>query len=98
MEKILVKYNQDLYYGVLSGLFITTEKELERLKEDDCCFGDVLGKYSDVVVNDAFEHCEVMSHDQDLIRDLENVFGSSLISGYNPIDYLPEYDENGERV
>ena len=97
MEKLLVKYNQDLYYGVLSGLFITTEKELERLKVDDCEFGDVLGKHSDVVVN-TFDYCEIMSYDQDLIHDLETVFTGGMISGYNPINYLPEYNENGERI
>ncbi len=98
LNKVLVKYKQDLYYGVLEGLFITTKDDLDKLKHDDVDFGECLGKHSEVILNNTFDYCEVISYDQDLISDLETVFYSTNISGYNPLDYLPDYDEDGGRV
>lgn len=95
MEKVLVKYSEDFYYGVMSGLFICTKGELEALKGKDVCFGSALGEHSEVMTNDAYNYCEIFSEDQDLIHDLVTVFGGNNISGYNPLDYVVE-SEDGE--
>lgn len=93
MEKVLVKYNEDFYYGVMSGLFICTKDELEALNGREVYFGSELGKHSEVVTEGAYESCEVVSEDQDLIHDLLTVFGGNNISGYNPLDYVLESED-----
>ena len=93
MEKVLVKYNEDFYYGVMSGLFISTKGELETLTGREVDFGSALGKYSEVTTNDAYDYCEIVSEDQDLIHDLLTVFGGNNISGYNPLDYVEDEGE-----
>lgn len=93
MEKILVKYSEDFYYGTMSGLFICTKDELETLNGREVYFGSELGKHSEVVTDCAYEYCEVVSEDQDLIHDLLTVFGGNNISGYNPLDYLLESED-----
>ena len=93
MEKVLVKYNEDFYYVDMSGLFICTKEELETLKGREVYFGETLGKHSEVTTNDAYDYCEIISEDQDLIHDLLTVFGSNNISGYNPLDYVEESED-----
>lgn len=96
MEKVLVKYNDDFYYGVISGLFICTKDELEALKGRGVDFGSALGKHSEVTTDSAYNYCEIVSEDQDLIHDLVTVFGSNNISGYNPLDYVVDLQDEGE--
>lgn len=96
MEKVLVKYNEDFYYGIMSGLFICTKDELEALNGAEIDFGSVLGKHSEVTTDGAYEYCEIVSEDQDLIHDLLTVFGSNNISGYNPLDYVIDLEDEGE--
>ena len=93
MEKVLVKYDQDFYYGIISGLFITTKEELETLNGLEVYYYEALGKHSEVVTNDAYDYCEIVSEDQDLIHDLLTVFGSNNISGYNPLEYVEESED-----
>lgn len=96
MEKVLVKYNEDFYYGVMSGLFVCTEEELETLNNKEVDFGSVLGKHSEVTTEDAYDYCEIVSEDQDLIHDLLTVFGSNNISGHNPLDYVQDLEGGGK--
>lgn len=96
MEKVLVKYDQDFYYGIMSGLFITTKEELETLNGREVYYFEALGKYSEVTTEDAYDYCEIVSEDQDLIHDLLTVFGSNNISGYNPLDYAIDLENEGE--
>ena len=93
MEKVLVKYNEDFYCGDMSGLFICTKGDLETLNGREVYFGETLGKHSEVTTNDAYDYCEIVSEDQDLIHDLLTVFGSNNISGYNPLDYVEESED-----
>ena len=96
MEKVLVKYDQDFYYGIMSGLFITTKEELETLNGREVYYCEALGKYSEVTTEDAYDYCEIVSEDQDLIHDLLTVFGSNNISGYNPLEYVEESEDEGD--
>lgn len=96
MEKVLVKYHEDFYYGVMSGLFICTKSELEGLCGQEVCFGSALGKHSEVMTSDAYDYCEIVSECQDLIYDLESVFKGSVLSGVNPLDYVEETEDEGE--
>lgn len=96
MEKVLVKYNQDFYYGIISGLFITTKEELETLNGREVYYCEALGKYSEVTTEYAYDYCEIVSEDQDLIHDLLTVFGINNISGYNPLDYVIDLEDEGE--
>ena len=93
MEKVLVKYDQDFYYGIMNGLFISTKEELESLNGRKVYYCEALGKYSEVTTEDAYEYCEIVSEDQDLIHDLLTVFGSNNISGYNPLEYVVESED-----
>lgn len=93
MEKVLVKYKQDFYYGIMSGLFISTKEELETLNGREVYYCETLGKYSEVTTEDAYDYCEIVSEDPDLIHDLLTVFGSNNISGYNPLDYVVDSED-----
>ena len=96
MEKVLVKYDQDFCYGIMSGLFVTTKEDLETLKGREVDFGSALGGYSEVITDIAYNYCEIVSEDQDLVHDLLTVFGGNNISGYNPLDYVVESEDEGE--
>lgn len=96
MEKVLVKYKQDFYYGIMSGLFISTKEELETLNGREVDFGSALGGYSEVITDIAYNYCEIVSEDPDLIHDLLTVFSSNNISGYNPLDYVSDLEDEGD--
>lgn len=92
--------------GALEGLFIATDEALNKIKGKHIHFGEVLGKHSDVYIdNFSLETLEVLNEEQDFLNKLWDVIGGSsedepylTISGYNPLDYYDpeedfEYDE-----
>lgn len=80
--------------GEVEGLFITSEEVVKELDGEEVYFGEILGKHSKVYGSIDKNDIKVMSKDQDLIKKLYDIFGSS-ISGYNPLDYIKE-DEDYE--
>ena len=85
--KKLYKFKWNFPYGIVDGLFIADEKDVENLYERTIDFGDILGRFSKVsgIVN--YKDIEEISDCQGLVVQLEELFGKT-ISGYNPLEFL----------
>jgi len=94
MTKLLVKLYYDVgRMGEVEGLFILTDKELNFLKSrGEICFGEILGKHSEVFVPLTDKTLKVLSDDQPFIDKLETVLGADLFIGHNPMDYIDQFE------
>ncbi len=94
MSKVLVKFQWDCgRMGSVGGLFVTTQEKLEAAYGEQVYLGEVLGKHSEVYGELEPKDITVKSHDQAFIDTLVEIIGSENISGYNPLDYIEETDE-----
>jgi hypothetical protein len=93
--KLLVSFYWDCgRQGSLDGLFITTQEQLNTIIGKRIYFGEVLGKHSEIYGTLEEKDITVKSNDQDFINKLEEIIGSTTISGFNPFGYYePEEDE-----
>lgn len=92
--KVLYEFHWDCgRMGSLDGLFIEERDVFEDVIGEELWFGEVLGKHSEIYGPLGKEDLTVKSEDQEFIAQLEEVFGGNHISGYNPLDYLPEEEE-----
>lgn len=92
--KVLAKFYFDCgRNGDLSGLFIEEKENIDAAVGKTVCFGEVLGKHSDVagVLEDG--DITIISEDQDFIAACETIIGGTDLCGYNPLDYLREEEE-----
>lgn len=90
-EKRLVKFYWDCgRQGSVDSLFITTGEELHSIIGKHIYFGEVLGKHSDISGTLEESDFTVVTEDQDFLHKLENIIGSSTISGHNPFHYMEE--------
>ena len=95
--KKLYKFSWDCgRMGVLTGLFIAEESEIDALVGKHIYFGEVLGKHSEISGKLEAGDLEVKSDDQDFINKLIKIMGDGTISGFNPLDYYDGYDEEDE--
>jgi len=81
--------------GKIDGLFIATQEEVDSVIGKEVGLGDALGKHSDVygtVEMSAIENVEI---NNEAVEFLYEKYGST-ISGYNPIDYVEEYEDEDE--
>lgn len=78
--------------GHVEGLFVATEDELEKAYGKYVYFGEILGKHSEVSGTLDREDITIKSDDQVFIGQLTHLLGDS-ISGYNPLDYIQDGDE-----
>lgn len=94
MTKALYRFNQDFgRMGELNGVFIEEAERVIEVTEGDteyvACFGEVLGKHSDV-------YCVITPDNVTFITDddttIQVVLEHDLQSGYNPFDYLQDDD------
>lgn len=95
MLNYLVKFEDDFgRHGNIEGLFVLNEKELAYLKsKEKICFGEALGKHSCVTVLINDKTFKVVSENQEFIDQLMEVIGSDHISGYNPLNYIDQFDD-----
>jgi hypothetical protein len=82
--------------GDLDGLFVCTERELEKLYGKEAHFGEVLGKHSDIYGELHKGDFKIISEDSDFISKLEDLLGSS-VSGFDPRNYV-SHEEDEEEV
>lgn len=82
--------------GDLEGLFVTDKAELEGAYGKHVYFGEVLGKHSDISGSLETEDITILSEDQDFIEKFEKIVGGGTISGYNPLEFIYEEDEEEE--
>lgn len=73
--------------GDVDGVFVAEESALSAAMGKTICFGEILGKHSEV--NGPLEEfdVEVLTDDQDFIKKFEKY---RCACGYNPLDYLEE--------
>ena len=83
--------------GDLDGLFVAEEDQVESAIGKRLYFGEVLGKHSDVEGILEASDLEEVSSEQDKITWLVDLLGTS-ISGFNPLEYLVEEDEEDDSV
>lgn len=81
--------------GDVQGLFVTTQEELDKAYGRRVSFGEILGKHSDIYGTLEKKDITVKSDDQVFIGQLVALLGTD-ISGYNPLDYLGEIEEEEE--
>lgn len=74
----------------LDGIFVATREELEELVGDTLYFGEVLGKHSGVQVEFSMDYVTKVTDDSDFAEKFEQ-YGCT--SGFNPLDYKPESEE-----
>lgn len=78
--------------GSVEGLFICDPVVLESHFGDDVYFGEILGKHSEIYGTLDEDDVKLVSDDQEKVEWLLDLLGAS-VSGYNPLDYLREQDE-----
>jgi len=97
MSKVLVAFYWDCgRMGSVDGLFVTTTEELDAAYGRQVYFGEILGKHSEVFGDLQPKDITVKSDDPAFIDKLVEIIGSETISGYNPLDYIEESDEEGD--
>jgi hypothetical protein len=79
--------------GSLDGLFIATQKEVDEVIGKEVYFGEVLGKHSEIYGTLEAKDLEVIDIDETAINKLVAALGAKTLSGYNPIDYYENVDE-----
>lgn len=79
--------------GTLHGMFVATDEEIEAAMGQHLYFGEVLGKHSDV--SGPLEASDItrVTDDEAFVSKFEE-YGCA--SGYNPLEYLPESEEEEE--
>lgn len=94
--KIIVEYHEDCgRMGDLSGIFITTQAELDAAMGKKYDFGEALGKHSEVYGRLKPGMVTVKSSDPEFIAKFEEVMGKGTISGYNPVTNIQERQDKG---
>ena len=80
--------------GYVEGTFISSEEEIEKASGKRVYFGEILGKHSEVYFDD-FDELEVSIETDDpaAVKIFEDY---NLTSGYNPLGYIDEEDEDDE--
>ncbi len=73
----------------VTGMFVADEEDVKKAIGKHISFGEVCGKHSDMCGKLQEDDLEAISEDQEFLCKLVNVMGSSNISGYNPLEYLP---------
>jgi hypothetical protein len=79
--------------GEVDGLFVTTKEALEAAYGKEVYFGEILGKHSEVYGTFNESDITILTEDQDFITKFIEIMGDDEISGYNPLSYLNEEDE-----
>lgn len=85
--------------GIIGGLFIATQEQVDAIIGKRLWLGEALGKHSEVsgvIEDDEIERVDI---DTSAVEVLYEQFGST-ISGYNPVERFDdeddEYDEDDE--
>ena len=96
MKKLLVHFQWYVRrMGIVESLFICTQEEIDNAIGKEIYFGEILGKHSEIYGTLDKDDITVKSEDQDLIDKLQDITGSTTISGHNPLSYFREEEEEG---
>jgi len=93
-EKYLWRFGWDCgRQGDVEGLFVATQTEVNNVIGKNVYFGEILGKHSEVcgVIEDG--EIRKVDLDSETVGKVSKILGNNW-SGYNPLDYLEEDDED----
>lgn len=79
--------------GDLSGLFIEDIEVVNGLIGSSLYFGEVLGKHSEIYGTWDEGDVKLISDDQDKIQWLQGLMKSKSISGFNPVEYVQDEED-----
>lgn len=83
--EVLWKFLWDTRQGVVESIFVATRRELETIIDREICFGEILGKHSEIEgILEAVDF-KLLSDDLDFAQKFQTLVGST---GYCPLDYL----------
>lgn len=83
----LYKYEYDFNYGILSGVFFASAEYVEAAKENPIYLGEMMGKYSDVVISLDDTNITLITDDPEQVEMLETL---DITVGINPLLYIEE--------
>lgn len=94
MSKGIYRFYWKCGGGDLTGIFTAESQDVKQLIGEHVCFGDVLGKHSQV--EGTIEESEILliSQDQQVVEIFEK---NGLENGYNPFKYLQNSEPWNER-
>lgn len=88
MTEGLYEFNFDCgRAGFLTGVFISTDEEVQSIIGKEVYFGEVLGKHSDVFGTIDEGEITLVTNDETVVSVLKE---KRFSAGYNPFDYLDE--------
>ncbi len=82
--------------GDLEGIFIADSDAVAAIIGEEVCFGECLGKHSEVYGRIKEGDITLKTDDQDFIKIFEEIMGEGWGSGYNPFDYYEATEEESE--
>lgn len=86
--KKLYKFKWDCgRQGDVEGVFVAEEEGVRDAIGKDICFGEILGKHSDIVGTLEKRDIQILSEDCRFIEQFSKIVGKI---GYNPLDYVKE--------
>ena len=80
--------------GSVEGLFLATEKEVKAAIGKEVYFGEILGKHSEIYGTLEADEITLVSDDQEKVEWLSSLFEYTCISGYNPLEYIQDSEED----
>ena len=95
MKKLYKFYWDCGRQGDIEGIFIAEENEVKDIVGKDVDFGEALGKHSEI--SGTIEEGEIteIKVSETTLKEMEEILGTS-ISGYNPLEYMNEEEEENE--
>lgn len=92
--KVLAKFFWDCgRSGDIDGLFIAEKSKIESAYGKHVYLGEVLGKHSEIYGDLNQEDIIIVTEDQNVVEILLNLFKDSTISGFNPLEYIEDQDD-----
>lgn len=79
--------------GSLSGVFVADSEDIQNLIGSSVDFGEVLGRHSDISGEIEKDEIIFVTDDANIVELFEKF---DLETGYNPFDYLVEYEDDEE--
>jgi len=79
--------------GDLEGTFIADSEAVANVVGKYIYFGEVLGKHSEIAFTIKPDDIWLKTDNQEFISLFEQIMGEGWSTGYSPLDYLPEEEQ-----
>jgi hypothetical protein len=73
--------------GEVEGRFFATQEEVDELTGQSICFGEILGRHSDVVIEFEEGDINLVTSDRSFFKKAKEL-NVDLETGYNPLRYI----------